>query len=83
MATATEIKIENVGPIEELRIPIPCPWCKTAQYVYPEGEREFYCRQCKRIFDADPDEGGDFSDRNPAVRLEREERRAARGQQRR
>jgi hypothetical protein len=29
-------------------------------------------------FDDSPDEGGDFSDRNPAVRLEREERRAAR-----
>lgn len=58
--------------------PTPCPWCKTAKYVYAEGSHEFYCRQCKRIFDNDPDEGGDFSDRNPAVRLEREERRAAR-----
>jgi len=33
------------------------------------------CPWCKRLFDDSPDEGGDFSDRNPAVRLEREERR--------
>ena len=58
--------------------PIPCPWCKTAKHVYAHGEREFFCSRCKRLFDNEPDEGGDWSDRNPAVRLEREERQRQR-----
>ena len=58
---------------------IPCPWCKTSQFVYEHGEREYFCRQCRRLFDDDPDEGGDYSSRNPAARLEREERRKYRG----
>lgn len=38
----------------------------------------YVCPICGGIFDDDPNEGGDHSDRNPAVRLEREERRRER-----
>jgi len=51
-----------------------CPWCGTNRRVYEHGEREYFCSRCKRLFDDDPDEAGDYSDRNPAARLEREER---------
>lgn len=49
-----------------------CPQCgrRNAQ---PMGEL-FKCK-CGALFDGDPDEGGDFSDENPAARLERAERR--------
>lgn len=50
-----------------------CPACNTAKHVDVIGARCF-CNQCKGTFEPD-DEGGDFSDRNPAARLEREERR--------
>jgi hypothetical protein len=61
----------------------PCPTCRTNQRVQPHGRTYFYCKLCRGFFDDDPDEGGTYSDRNPAVRLEREERRTARQQQRR
>ena len=51
-----------------------CPWCHTARRVYPHGEREWWCSGCKRLFDSDPDEGDDYSDHNPAARIERTER---------
>jgi hypothetical protein len=38
----------------------------------------YHCRGCGAIFDDEPDEGGDWSDGNPAARLEREERRRER-----
>ena len=53
---------------------LPCPVCKTAKHVHPHGREEFFCDKCKGLF-SDPNEGGDYSDRNPAARLEREERR--------
>jgi hypothetical protein len=54
----------------------PCLWCKTNKHVYAEGYAGFFCRHCKRSFDKGGlNEGGDYSNRNPAVRLEREERR--------
>lgn len=37
-----------------------------------------YCHDCKAFYDDDPDEGGDYSDHNPAARLEREERQRER-----
>ncbi len=59
--------------------PLPrCPWCGTNRGVYEHGEREYFCSRCKRLFDDDPAEGGDYSSRDPAARLEREERQAAR-----
>lgn len=57
--------------------PIPCPWCRTREHVYPHGQREFFCGRCKRLFDADPDEGGDYSD-DPSRRAERQERQSRR-----
>lgn len=50
----------------------PCPWCKTPKRVYPHGERNFQCLECKRIFDAVDD--GDVSYGPPSRRIEREER---------
>ena len=43
----------------------------------------FGCPNCGATFDCDPDEGGDYSDFNPAARLERQERWARRKQGRR
>lgn len=44
----------------------------------------YHCRACGIFFDDDPDEGSDHSSRNPAARLEREDRaRAKRAQPRR
>jgi len=54
--------------------PLPCcPWCGRRKSVSQAGEGQYWCSHCKRLFDDDPDEGGDYSDRNPAARLEREE----------
>jgi hypothetical protein len=55
-----------------------CIKCKRTDQVYEEGDRNFWCKRCKIVFDDAPDEGGDFSDRNAAARIEREERRRER-----
>jgi ribosomal protein L37AE/L43A len=59
-----------------------CPRCGTPNHVvvgsgkYPD--RIHYCEKCRGMFDdSDPNEGGDYSDRNPAARMERDERRRA------
>lgn len=53
----------------------PCPKCHTAKHVQVIGHRLYRCHQCDTpAFDDDQDEGGDYSDRNPSARLEREER---------
>lgn len=54
-----------------------CPRCGgPGQQVNPEGSI-FRCKdvKCRGFFDAEPDEGGDYSSRSPSARLEREERR--------
>lgn len=53
-----------------------CPPCNTAKNVKPFGLTGtlFHCSKCHGTFEPDG-EGGDYSDRNPAARLEREERR--------
>lgn len=51
-----------------------CPHCCGTKQVVPCGSL-YHCRKCNAFFDDDPDEGGTHSDRNPAARLEREERR--------
>ncbi len=63
----------------------PCPWCKTRKKVYNSGPslRQFVCLECGRGFDDDPSEGGDYSDRNPAARLERAEVRQKKSSRRR
>lgn len=50
---------------------IPCPWCKTAKHVYQHGQREFYCGNCKRIFDGIDD--GDVGYSGPERHSERKE----------
>jgi hypothetical protein len=52
----------------------PCPACGNAKHVITSGSfGRMFCTKHKCEFEPD-DEGGDYSDRNPAVRLEREER---------
>lgn len=53
-----------------------CPKCGTNKRVSTHGQDQFFCGRCKGLFDSDPDEGGDYSDRNPALRMERQERRS-------
>lgn len=54
-----------------------CPRCNCGQR--DRGPDAIYrCDRCLCQFDGDPDEGGDYSDRNPAARLERMERRSRR-----
>jgi hypothetical protein len=57
-----------------------CPRCRTNKHVVVGSgkfpDREHYCQGCQGMFDdTDPEEGGTYSDRNPAARMEREERR--------
>ena len=49
-----------------------CPWCGRRNQIYPHGEREYWCRRCNRVFDDDPDEGGDYYS-DPSRRMERRE----------
>lgn len=49
-----------------------CPVCGTNAGTVAQGEM-FFCRRCNGLFDGDPNEGGDYSDRNPGARLERDE----------
>lgn len=58
----------------------PCPKCGRKSTVVEQGVigDSYFCRECNMGFDDDPDEGGTYSDRNPAARLEREERRQQR-----
>lgn len=55
---------------------VKCPRCGRAQK--DRGPSAIYfCDNCRGQFDNEPLEGGDYSDRNPAARLEREERQRA------
>lgn len=54
-----------------------CPFCGTRR-VAQGPDRTYRCGRCGSWFDDDPDEGGDYSNRNPGARLEREEARAER-----
>lgn len=51
---------------------VQCPKCGR---TCDRGLSLHYCGYCRMQFDDDPDEGGTYHDRNPAARLEREERR--------
>jgi hypothetical protein len=60
-----------------------CIGCGRRKSVQAVGEF-FKCSACGALFDSDPSEGGSHSDRNPAARLEREDRaREQRAQPRR
>lgn len=58
------------------RLSVRCPKCRG--YVEANGSGVFYCSGCRMEFDDQPDEGGDYSDVNPGVRMERQERRRER-----
>ena len=72
----------------EPAIKIPrCPRCDGKGEAVPGGL--YRCSRCKGCYDDDPEEGGDYSDRNAVeggdysdrnagVRIEREERRQER-----
>jgi ribosomal protein L37AE/L43A len=55
----------------------PCPRCGRIASVARQGGL-FYCRACAALFDDDPNEGGDYSDRDPSARIERQERQRGR-----
>lgn len=57
-----------------------CPKCghRHRNAVSEVESRLWYCTRCNMMFDDDPDDGGDFDDRDPSRRLEREEARRAR-----
>ena len=57
---------------------VRCPWCHRPQQRFNDRSHQYWCAHCQRLFDAEPDEGGDYSARNPAARMEREERRSGR-----
>lgn len=53
-----------------------CPRCKQTKHVVSSSDGEIHrCDYCRVTFDNDPNEGGDYSDRNPSARMERSERR--------
>lgn len=52
----------------------PCPVCHTGRHANTHGKDEFFCAKCGGLYDRDPEEGGTYSDHNPAARMEREER---------
>jgi hypothetical protein len=52
----------------------PCPMCKTNRHANARAGGDFYCSNCRGLYDGRDDDGGDYSDRNPAARLERAER---------
>ena len=56
---------------------VKCHWCNTPKHVQLIGKRLYRCHQCDRIFDNEPDEGGDFGN-DPSRRMQREEGRRAR-----
>lgn len=69
----------SVRPTETTGGVVPaCPRCKRRTDVMGAGDRMYYCHSCQQQFDDCPDEGGDFDDRDPSRRLEREESRRAR-----
>lgn len=48
-----------------------CPLCKTKGVQL--SEHMWRCNGCDVYFDEDPDEGSDYSDRDPSWRLQRQE----------
>jgi ribosomal protein L37AE/L43A len=53
-----------------------CPRCAPRKTnIYRKSDGLYVCLECKGMFDDDPEEGGTYSDRNPAARLMGEERR--------
>jgi hypothetical protein len=57
-----------------------CPVCNSAKQVLSIGLSGdmFHCRKCGGSFDGNSEEGGDWDDRDPSRRMERQEARANR-----
>ena len=51
-----------------------CPFCGSKR-VAKLSAHMFRCATCDRYFDDDPNEGGDYDDRDPSRRLIRQEER--------
>lgn len=56
---------------------VRCPRCHRPQ-AKRGPDAIYWCENCRCQFDDQPDEGGDYSDRDPSWRLEREEWRQQR-----
>lgn len=56
---------------------VHCPRCGEQQRI-TGCVGQFFCQACQMCFDDNPTEGGDYSDHNPGIRIEREERRKGR-----
>lgn len=54
-----------------------CPFCFSRK-VAAQIDGTYRCHKCGAWYDDKPDEGGDYSDRDPAARIERHERRPQR-----
>lgn len=54
------------------RLRVHCPGCGDSQ-VPGDGQEIFRCQKCGGMFDGDPDEGSDYSDRDPSRRILRDE----------
>lgn len=61
---------------EQVQAVVRCPKCNRSQ-PYRSPDALYRCPACEMTFDREGDDGGDYSDVNPAARLEREERQRA------
>lgn len=52
----------------------PCPMCRTNKHSSPRSDGTYYCTK-HGMYDDDPDEGGDYHDRDVSRRIERNEDR--------
>lgn len=52
----------------------PCPKCGSNKRSAPRGEW-WYCHNCDCLYDGEPEEGGDYSTRDPSWRMQRAERK--------
>ena len=52
--------------------PPACPRCGKSKHARPSGERNWFCAECRVEFE--PTDDGDYSDRSPSARIERQER---------
>jgi ribosomal protein L37AE/L43A len=64
----------NKQPAKPAKPTVRCPKCNRPQPKRGGHDSIYYCEHCRCQFDDDPTDGGDYSDRNPAARLERQER---------
>lgn len=65
-----------MSPIKKVIAMPKCPACGTASKVTMIGTtaETFHCGRCSGLFDLSED-GGDYDDRDPSRRMEREEAR--------